>query len=77
MACGKCGKETVLIDYPMQEEYHNEDTEWGIWPYGYDPGWLVAKSGARPINMGCDKNNEKKRGAIGGKAWHYQKNCIT
>ena len=56
MECLICGKDTVLIDYPLLLEYHNEDTEWGIWPDDFgDPGWLVAKDGTKPIESGCDK----------------------
>lgn len=56
MRCPKCGRATVDIDYPMSIEYHNEGTEWGIWPDDFgDLGWLVAKAGAKPIGMGCDK----------------------
>ena len=56
MECLICGKETVLIDYPLLIEYHNEDTEWGIRPDDFgDPGWLVAKVGTKPTYLGCDK----------------------
>jgi hypothetical protein len=55
MKCPVCGGKTECIDYPTQGEYHKEDCEWGIWPDRDDPGWLVAKSGARPISAGCNK----------------------
>ncbi len=57
MVCRECGGETERIDYPTQEEYHKEDCEWGIYPdvEKGDPGWVVAKSGARPISAGCNK----------------------
>lgn len=57
MECPICGKETVLIDYPMNVRYHNEDTKWGIFPKGDDPGWLVAKEGTEPAAL-C--NGKKK-----------------
>ena len=55
MKCNICGKEIVSIDYPANVKYHTEDTEWGIWPEGDDPGWLVAKPNTKPIGAGCDK----------------------
>ena len=58
MKCPKCGRDTVQTDYPMNVVYHSEDTKWGIWPKNTgDPGWLVPKSGAKPICMGCDKSS--------------------
>ena len=61
MNCPECGRTTVLIDYPIREEYHNGDTEWGIEPDRNDPGWIVAKRGAMPIAAGCNKAIENRR----------------
>jgi len=47
-----CGKDTVLIDYPLLTEY----TKWGIRPDDFGvPGRLVAKPGTKSIESGCDK----------------------
>lgn len=62
MGCPKCGRDTVTIDYPYPEVYHNEDTEWGVQPMTeedpHDPGWLVAKKGTVPARF-CGKEKEK------------------
>ena len=60
MSCKVCGRELVIIDYPYPIEYHVEDTKWGIWPDHEtgDPGWIVAKTGAKPASM-CKKVEPK------------------
>lgn len=73
--CSICGGETVLVDYPMPIEYHNEDTEWGIWPDGEDPGWLVAKLNTKPVASGCDKEINKGSDEEGDKMIRI--NCIN